>query len=58
MTDKNGNTIEDDEKKKERWKEYFANSTMFKLQLIRSIQDELLATNEEEMPAPPYLREF
>jgi exonuclease III len=51
VKDKNGVTIEDDEKKKARWKEYFTELYNVQSPVDRSVLDELTATNtmEDEM---------
>lgn len=52
VKDKNGVTIEDDEKKKARWKEYFSELYNVQSSVDRSVLGELPATNtpEDEMP--------
>ena len=52
VKDKNGVTIEDDEKKKQRWKEYFSELYNVQSPVDRSVLGELSANNttEDEMP--------
>jgi len=45
VKDKSGVTIEDDEKKKARWKEYFSELYNVQSPVDRSVLDELIATN-------------
>lgn len=57
IKDKNGNTIENDEQKKERWKEYFSELYNIQSKVDRTVLDELQATNVDGNDMPDFLVE-